>query len=815
MPRAKLTNIAPARAIRAVSSQASSAATSAPPVSENPESVPDVPRVSKTRARKAERDELKDISMSFREVKTYRGGFTRPTALRSSNWQTGGAYVDKRKVYESPDPDAYTPRTVYLLEGRHPTVHGHGRVDAYEHSIGVCKEGTFPNLVQAANSATASRDLVEPMDNARWPWDSPRRRKRVRWWEEGENPQTIRQKALQGPVAEDESPRVSSQPKSRTSRATVELLTAGVSSGSVHARAFHTSSAVLRPDDPNSSEARKNIPASTWSRPPRPSQDARDDVVPTYYVERKKQRDDISQRKEEEGSLMAELNAGILSEGLAAKTRVRDEKIPVEVRLPDGSVAHPSGFTPPTPETEFHPVAAKVPTEDHPLVATIKQPWDERDFPVVGADPISHDPEKEQEWIKRVVSNGGTVLTGVRDLGAEKPVSAPSSSTSASDRSKITTSAWDSPAQSQKSDDPDSVVPPFYIERKKQRDDVAERKEEEGGLMAELNAGILSEDLAAQTREREEKIPVEVILEDGTIVHPSGFVPPTPETEFHPLAAKPPDSPKLPWTEIDSVKEVAPDVVANTAKKPSNARGFHTSAVARASVLSQPLSSVLPRAMGENSIDLDNDVPHHSKQEVLSARRAKYAQTLEKEPFWRPLITVTTATRPLAATVLGMARGLERGQAFYTAIDESERKDFATYNARMRNLQLNRIQHITHELARRLGGAHGGFVGLRTNAHERGRGVRGEGLADPLPRETRVVKIGVGEWYPYAEEVKERFLADAERGEYADLVEVFGVDEWGNRTDGKAWAGAQRAKDARIESLREGEAELADRLDVD
>ncbi|KAI0653679.1 hypothetical protein C8Q70DRAFT_1048348 [Cubamyces menziesii] len=315
----------------------------------------------------------------------------------------------------------------------------------------------------------------------------------------------------------------------------------------LRARAFHTSASA-------SHQSRKNIPTSSWSRPPRPSQDARDDVVPSYYVERKKMRDHISQRKEEEGGLMAELNAGILSEGLAAKTRVRDEKIPVEVRLPDGRVAHPSGFTPPTPETEFHPVAAKVPTEDHPLVATIKQPWDERDFPVAGAKPIVPDPEKEQEWVKRVAASGNPVLMGVRDINAET-VPGVSKQTSVEERSNITTSAWDTPAHSLSQNDPDNVVPTFYVERKKQRDQIAERKEEEGGLMAELNAGILGEELAAHTREREEKIPVEVPLDDGTVVHPSGFQPPTPETEFHPLAAKPPDSPKLPWTEVASVKE--------------------------------------------------------------------------------------------------------------------------------------------------------------------------------------------------------------------------------------------------------------------
>ncbi|GBE89056.1 hypothetical protein SCP_1500580 [Sparassis crispa] len=61
---------------------------------------------------------------------------------------------------------------------------------------------------------------------------------------------------------------------------------------------------------------------------------------------------------------MAELNAGILSEGLASSVRSRKEKIPVELRMADGSVRHPSGFELPTAETDFHPVAAKTPTDD-------------------------------------------------------------------------------------------------------------------------------------------------------------------------------------------------------------------------------------------------------------------------------------------------------------------------------------------------------------------------------------------------------------------------------------------------------------------
>ncbi|KAI1789327.1 hypothetical protein LXA43DRAFT_1021645 [Ganoderma leucocontextum] len=330
-----------------------------------------------------------------------------------------------------------------------------------------------------------------------------------------------------------------------------------------HIRTLHTSSAARREDvaDPNSFEARRHaLPTSSWSRPPRPSQDADDNIVPTYYVERKKQRNAISQRKEEEGGLMNDLNASILGDGLAAETKAREEKMPVEVRFPDGTVAHPSGFEPPTAETEFHPVAAKVDTEEHPLLATVKQPWGERESADSegGAEPIVADKVEEVEWIKRMVSegNGGNgVVSGVGSIGAEHPLTLSLAGTSdgaatrAADRSKITTSAWDAPSRSF-ANDPDSVVPAFYVERKRQRDSIEEREAEERDLMHELGAGLRGDEVTAQMRDREEKIPVEVMLDDGTVAHPSGFVPPTAETDFHPIAAKSGDVPKQPWIEV-------------------------------------------------------------------------------------------------------------------------------------------------------------------------------------------------------------------------------------------------------------------------
>ncbi|CDO68558.1 hypothetical protein BN946_scf184998.g55 [Trametes cinnabarina] len=826
MPRTRLTNLPRSRVIqrKATVSRASSSSFSEVALHADAPPPPDeVIRHTKRRIRKSERDEHKDILRTLREVRTYRGGFTRPTIIRATNWFKGGPYVVKRKVYESPEPAAYTPYTVFYLEGRYPVSFGLGRTSSYPAAIAKCKEGYFPSLVRAANSLHAKGHYVEAMDTARWPWEGPRKRKRVKWWERGENPRTLPAQALDAALSQlseesqSEEAHQASSSKAKAGQVPTELLAGSTSfARAVHPRGFHTAVVARNSDDHSSHQSRKNIPTSSWSRSHRPSQDASDDVVPTYYVERKKQRDQIAERKEEEGGLMAELNAGILSEGLAAQTRVREEKIPVEVRLPDGRVAHPSGFTPPTPETEFHPVAAKIPTEEHPLVATVKQTWDEREFPIKPAAPIIPDPEKEQGWVKRVVTSGGTgkALTGVRDINAEKSAFgvAQSASTSTEDRSKIATSAWDSPTHAQDGNDPDSVVPSFYIERKKQRDQIAERKEEEGGLMAELNAGILNEDLAAQTREREEKIPVEVPLEDGTVVHPSGFQPPTPETKFHPVAAKPPDSPKLPWTEVAAVKEGSAAPHANSsAKKSNDARGLHTSAVVRAAVLPHS-PTALQLVLDQQGIQLES-----KEVDPVFKRRERYFPFIEKQPYWRPLLSVTLSTRPLADAMCENTHcGDDRGHPYYVSLNAEDRKDFSSMNTRMRNLRLNRFQDVTKQIALRLHGRYGGFLGIRAKASDRGRGYDGEHLADGLPKETRMIKIGVGEWYPFAEEVKERFLADAEAGGYRDSIEVFGIDEWGMRTDGKRWNNQQEVEGAVMASLLEEQAEPDfDESDVD
>ncbi|KAJ2958168.1 hypothetical protein NUW54_g14550 [Trametes sanguinea] len=141
MPRTRLTNLARSRALgnkasaKPAASRNAASSTSRPepvPLSEDlPPPPPAVAKYAVSRMKRAERHETKDIVRALRDVKSYRGGFTKPTTFRTTNWFKGGPYVIKRKVYEPPEPKAYKPYTVFYLEGRYPVRGGHGRADHY------------------------------------------------------------------------------------------------------------------------------------------------------------------------------------------------------------------------------------------------------------------------------------------------------------------------------------------------------------------------------------------------------------------------------------------------------------------------------------------------------------------------------------------------------------------------------------------------------------------------------------------------------------------------------------------------------------
>jgi len=157
-------------------------------------------------------------------------------------------------------------------------------------------------------------------------------------------------------------------------------------------RTMHTTRSTPQAVESTSFNMRTGMPLSAWdpdfphpwvSRRQKLTEDTYDNVIPAYYIERRRQRNMISERKEAEGGLMAQLSAGILSEGIAAQTRVREEKVPVELMEADGTVRYASGFEPPTLATNFHPIVSCKP-EDHTSSAatTQKVSWDEVLSPV-------------------------------------------------------------------------------------------------------------------------------------------------------------------------------------------------------------------------------------------------------------------------------------------------------------------------------------------------------------------------------------------------------------------------------------------------
>jgi len=106
---------------------------------------------------------------------------------------------------------------------------------------------------------------------------------------------------------------------------------------------------------------------SAWD-PVVSSKDTSEEVIPLYYIERKRARDTLAERKEKEGDFMYTLTAGILSDGLAASTRRLEAKIPTEHLHPDGRLLHASGYEVPTPGTA--PKAMADLRDRNPLIQT-------------------------------------------------------------------------------------------------------------------------------------------------------------------------------------------------------------------------------------------------------------------------------------------------------------------------------------------------------------------------------------------------------------------------------------------------------------
>ncbi|KAG9119818.1 hypothetical protein FRC07_004964 [Ceratobasidium sp. 392] len=113
-----------------------------------------------------------------------------------------------------------------------------------------------------------------------------------------------------------------------------------------------------------------------------------------------------------------------------------------------------------------------------------------------------------------------------------------------------------------------------------------------------------------------------------------------------------------------------------------------------------------------------------------------------------------------------------------------------SFPARMRLMRLQRIRQLTIDLAKKLAGDQGGFIGIRFNRDDRGRGIMGERLAEPLPDSLRVIRVALAQWYEYEREKElwEMMAADA-----GVDIEILPMDDWGRKLDsaGEIMAGQE------------------------
>ncbi|KAJ7471837.1 hypothetical protein FB451DRAFT_1134587 [Mycena latifolia] len=373
----------------------------------------------------------------------------------------------------------------------------------------------------------------------------------------------------------------------------------------------------------------------------------------------------------------------------------------------------------------------------------------------------------------------------------------------------------------------DHIVPDFYVQRKQAK----EKKEAEdqesqaiekpqlqdtSSLMDHLSDGIMSDGIVASTRRLASKIPTELFDADGVLVHPSGFVIPTPSHST---------SPEREQRERDLAQQTAAvaervleedftDVTAETltrhGKVPFEVR-HQDGTVSHPSGFEPPTAADEFEHSGNSTVDshigqqplvlpgtkrgLHTTASTHAQLSPMVVLpptqvfvpRSEYLPTLDEKPFWRPLLTLTVSTRPLALTLLRLSKGQATGRPFHADLNNDDRKCRISYTHRMRGMRVKRMENLAVEMAQVLAGMRGGIIGLRFDTESMGRGVGGEALESSVPWEKRVIGVGVAKHYRLADDVKEMFRvrgkAEVFAGDKRPPFDVFALDDSGRKLD--------------------------------
>lgn len=209
-------------------------------------------------------------------------------------------------MYEEPSPFAYEPHTVFLLESRYDVQYGIGRKDHPAHIIAVCRTADFQEVIKLFNSSRPPLECLTFMDNARWPWLKPKSKPKKVKW-------------WTSVEERDEALRQLGRPTVEGQKAVQD--------------AFEHANKQSEEDD-----AKKE-------------KDFRRHLAQTAGV---------AARVSEEQQLS----------DIATTIKPLQGKIPFELEFEDGTVAHPSGFVPPTPADRQHDPEYHLSPHPHSKVAT-------------------------------------------------------------------------------------------------------------------------------------------------------------------------------------------------------------------------------------------------------------------------------------------------------------------------------------------------------------------------------------------------------------------------------------------------------------
>ncbi|KAJ7475191.1 hypothetical protein B0H11DRAFT_2034470 [Mycena galericulata] len=355
----------------------------------------------------------------------------------------------------------------------------------------------------------------------------------------------------------------------------------------------------------------------------------------------------------------------------------------------------------------------------------------------------------------------------------------------------------------------DNIIPDFYIRHKRgnsnqdkgdEKTDERQKLPDTPSLMDHLSEAILSDELVASTHRLASKIPTELTDANGVLVHPSGFVIPTPSDH---AASDRRQRERDPAEQTAAVAErVLEEDFTDVSAETSSRRGKVPFEVRREDgTVSHPSGFEPPTATDDFEHSGNSTIDSHMGQQPLvlgtgvkrglhttaSVRaqevewdmeraraqmhgvfipREEYMATLSEKPFWRPLLTFTVSTRPIGLSLLRLSKGEAMGTPFHAGLSNDDRKCRISYIHRMRSLRIRRMQNLAVNMAQVLAGARGGIVGIRFTPDDMGRGIGGEGLENPFQLKELFLARGKEE-VPYA----------GEQGAF----DVFDVDDFGQR----------------------------------